>query len=188
VKAREDSVPKTGQGYDLVRWGSSPEKVRSAYGISDTVQLRHLEGDGNSIFSLVQENVSEAITKRIFKFDSDELLAVQVFYANPVNPDSVMSLLTEEYGPATDTKVSEKRTSEPVYEMRMSRGLVRNLDGSMVQGWNPAQFVQTGTKTNIERNYTVTFDQYLPHMYIDFCYGDTWNTWVRYRSGKRPES
>jgi hypothetical protein len=186
-KAREGGVPKTGQGYDLVKWGSSPEKVRSAYGISDAILPFHQQNDGDSILSLVQENVSGSITKRIFKFDSGKLLAVQVFYAKSVNPDSVKASLTGTYGPATDTRVSEKKTSEPVYEMHMSRGLVKNLDGSMVQGWKPAQLVQTGTKTTVERNYTVTFDQYLPYMYIDFYFGDTWDTRVRYRGGKRPE-
>jgi hypothetical protein len=112
----EDGVPKTGRDYDLVRWGSSPEKVRSAYGISDTVQLRHLEGDGDSIFSLVHENVSEAITKRIFKFSSGELLVVQVFYAKPVKPDSVMALLTGEYGPRVERPNCNRvgRKTEPL--------------------------------------------------------------------------
>jgi hypothetical protein len=187
VKASQGSVPKTGRGYDMVKWNSSPEKVRSVYGIGDDIQLRHLDGDGENIFSLVQENVSDTIIKRTFKFASGKLFTVQVFYAAPVKPDSIKTSLTEKYGPATDTRVSEKRTSEPVYEMSMSRGLRRNLDGSMVQGWNPAQFRQTGTKTTVEKNYTVTFDQYLPTMHIDFYYGDTWDTWVRYRSGNRPE-
>jgi hypothetical protein len=72
-------------GYDQVVWGTSVSDVRRAYNIADSVSLAVDEQDANLRY-LIQEGVSDSISRRKFYFKDDKLYRVWVIYNGQIVP------------------------------------------------------------------------------------------------------
>ncbi|GMO33502.1 MAG: hypothetical protein Ta2B_14000 [Termitinemataceae bacterium] len=79
VAAQAISESKPIMGYDKVKWGTSVQKVRSAYKISAEI-LAIPEQDDPKISRMTQENVSDSVIKREFFFNDGKLYRVHVSY------------------------------------------------------------------------------------------------------------
>jgi hypothetical protein len=97
-------IPEIAQGYGEVKFGSSVETVRQAYGIGEDVELAANKNDAN-LTTLTQKEVSETIIERRFLFNGGKLYEVDVFYPRKVNFEQILGTLAEKYGPAGDRVV-----------------------------------------------------------------------------------
>jgi hypothetical protein len=76
-KTRQQSAPTTSRfatknpthGYDAVRFGASVDEVRRAFSLGNNIRLEERHQNNPDIAILVEENVSESISSRIFMFN-----------------------------------------------------------------------------------------------------------------------
>jgi len=104
---------KSTMGYEQVKWGVSVKDVRKAFNLEDDIILQENYEDDSNLAALIQKNVSESITERMFlfnKWNSTEyrLYRVWVEYRTITDENeykqlvqNVQNLLTERFGEAT---------------------------------------------------------------------------------------
>jgi hypothetical protein len=66
-------------GYDKVKWGSTVEQVREAYGFGDDVVLIESSSGDPNIASLTQKNVSDSILSKQFLFNKWNASGYQLY-------------------------------------------------------------------------------------------------------------
>ena len=99
AQTQSESIPI--MGYDKVTWGTSIQDVRRTYGISDSVET--VPAQNSDMIILVQENVSDSIKSRYFRFLDNKLCVVSVSYRIPsVTDKELLTALKVKFGESTE--------------------------------------------------------------------------------------
>jgi hypothetical protein len=103
-KEQTEQIPEIVQGYGSVKWGDSIEAIRAVYSIGEDVQ-EQLDKDDPNLITLQQDNVSDVIEVRRFRFIENKLYEVEVQYPRKVSSDDLLDTLREKYGLPNDTSL-----------------------------------------------------------------------------------